>query len=76
MGVAVWVSNWRVPTVTGPLRPKENRTEPWGSMSTSSTLKPPMAKAIAMLTADVVFPTPPFSLENTMVVGIVVGSGR
>jgi hypothetical protein len=31
-----------------------------------------MAKAMAMLTAEVVFPTPPFSLENTIVVGMSV----
>ena len=42
-------------------------------MSTSSTLYPPTAKAMARFTAEVVLPTPPFSLQNTIVVGM---SGR
>src|SRR5688572_7278270 len=50
-----------------PRRPSPKRTDPCGSMSTSSVRIPRRASAAARLIAVVVLPTPPFWLTTAIV---------
>ena len=48
--------------------PSEKLAEPWGSRSTTRTVRPVPAKAAARLTAVVVLPTPPLTLTNERII--------
>src|SRR3954454_5094040 len=57
----LWSSSWA-------LTPRPTVIEPWGSKSTSSTLRPVSTRAAPRLMVVVVLPTPPFWLHIAMIV--------
>ena len=58
------------------LRPRPTDSEPCGSKSTSSTLRPYSASAAPRLIVVVVLPTPPFWLHIEIDAGVAVGGDR
>ena len=74
-------SSTKTSNIPSPSRstPRAVQALPWGSRSITRTLSPPIAKAAAILTVEVVFPTPPFwfaTVKRRVEVGAGIGSLR